>query len=78
MGNIITSNLNFVKRIITSKVEANRQHTRFVLADNFVKVKSNNKPINMRYLILTDEKSLPLFNNSEFFYGLFESVRKKK
>jgi len=31
----------------------------------------------MRYLILTDEKSLPLFNNSEFFYGLFQSVRKK-
>ena len=77
MENIITSNLNFVKRVITSKVEANKQHTRFILADNFIKVKSNNKPINMRYLILTDEKSLPLFNNSEFFYGLFQSVRKK-
>jgi len=58
MENIIASNLNFVKRIITSKVPANKGHTRFVLADNFVKVKfRHNKYINMRYLILTDEES---------------------
>jgi len=75
--NNIPSNLNFVKRVITSKVEANKGHTRFVLADNLIRLKSNNKPINMRYIILTDEKSLPLFNNSEFFYGLSQSVRTK-
>ena len=56
--NNIPSNFNFVKRVITSKVEANRQHTRFVLADNLVKVKSSySKYIDMRYLILTDEES---------------------
>jgi hypothetical protein len=58
MENIIASNLNFVKRVITSKVEANRGHTRFILADNIVKVKfRHNKYIDMRYLILTDEES---------------------
>ena len=54
----IPSNLNLVKRVITSKVEANRGHTRFILADNIVKVKSSySKYIDMRYLILTDEES---------------------
>ena len=55
MENIITSNLNFVKRI-TSKVPANKQHTRFILADKTIKVRSNGKLIDMRYVILTDEK----------------------
>jgi len=73
----IASNQEVVKRI-SSKVEANKGHARFVLADNLVKVKSsNNKYINMRYVILTDEKSLPLFNNSEFLYGTFEKFRIK-
>jgi len=53
--NNIPSNLNFVKRI-TSKVPANRQHTRFILADKIIKVRSNNKLVDMRYVILTDEK----------------------
>jgi len=56
MENIITSNLNFVKRVITSKVEANKGHTRFVLADKTIKVRSNGKLVDMRYIILTDEK----------------------
>jgi len=59
---IIPSKQEFVNslslRKITSKVPANKGHTRIVLADNIVKVRSSyNKYIDMRYVILTDEES---------------------
>jgi biotin operon repressor len=54
MENIIASNQEFVKRI-TSIVPANKGHTRYKLADKVIKVKMHNKPVDMRYVIMTDK-----------------------
>jgi len=76
--NSIAPNQKFVKNNlphkITSKVEANKGHTRFILVDKYIQVRIHHKCFKMRVVILTDKENtlyqkIACLNNPNFFTG---------